>query len=144
MPNPKLDPAVLSDEERSVLAGWVRRGKTSQVLALRSRIVVRCAEGGTLGEVAREVGVSRNTVSKWRSRFVSERLEGLSDEPRPGRPRVITDEQVERVIAKTLEERPGQDTHWSTRSMASAAGMTQSTVSRIWRAFGLTPHLVQT
>ena len=144
VPNPKLDPVVLSDEERSVLAGWARRRKTSQALALRSRIVLRCAQSGTIGQVAAELGVSRNTVSKWRSRFVSGRLEGLSDEPRPGRPRVISDEQVEQVITKTLEETPGQDTHWSTRSMAAASGMSQSAVSRIWRAFGLKPHAVET
>jgi transposase len=144
MPSPKLDPLVLSDEERSVLSGWSRRRKTSQALALRSRIVLACAAGGTIGEVAARVGTSRNTVSKWRARFVADRLEGLSDEDRPGRPRLIGDEQVEAVIAKTLEERPGQDTHWSTRSMASATGMSQSAISRIWRAFGLKPHAVQT
>src|SRR3954452_11769645 len=108
MPSPKLDAVVLSDEERSVLAGWASRRKTSQALALRSRIVLRCAEGGTIGEVAQDIGVSRNMVSKWRSRFLGRRLEGLSDEPRPGRPRLITDEHVERVITKTLEQTPGQ------------------------------------
>jgi transposase len=144
MPSPKLDALVLSDEERSVLTGWSRRRKTAQALALRSRIVLRCAEGATIGEVAAEVGVARGTVSKWRSRFVADRLDGLSDEPRPGRPRVIGDERVEQVITKTLEERPGQDTHWSTRSMAEATGMSQSAVSRIWRAFGLKPHAVET
>lgn len=111
---------------------------------MRSRIVLRCAEGGSIGEVAADVGVSRNTVSKWRSRFVSDRLDGLSDEPRPGRPRLITDDKVDEVITKTLERTPGQDTHWSTRSMASAMGMSQSAISRIWRAFGLKPHVVQT
>ena len=144
MPSPRLDPLVLSDEELSVLTGWARRRKTSQALALRSRIVLACAAGGTIGDVAREVGVSRNTVSKWRSRFVADRLEGLSDERRPGRPRLIGDEQVERVITTTLEETPGADTHWSTRSMASATGMSQSAISRIWRAFGLKPHAVET
>lgn len=144
MPSPKLDPVVLSDEERSVLTGWARRRKTAQALGLRARIVLLCAEGGSIGEVAGEMGVSRNTVSKWRSRFVEDRLEGLSDEPRPGRPRLITDEQVDAVIAKTLEETPGQDTHWSTRSMASATGMSQSAISRIWRAFGLKPHAIET
>jgi transposase len=144
MPSPRLDPVVLSEEEMSVLTGWTRRRKTSQALALRSRIVLRCAQGGTIGEVAQDIGVSRNMVSKWRSRFVSHRLEGLSDEPRPGRPRMITDEQVEQVITKTLEETPGQDTHWSTRSMALATGMSQSAVSRIWQAFGLKPHAIET
>jgi transposase len=144
VPSPKLEPVVLTDEERSVLNGWSLRRKTAQALALRSRIVLRCAEDGSIGEVAADVGVSRNMVSKWRSRFLARRLEGLSDEPRPGRPRLITDDQVEEVITKTLEETPGQDAHWSTRSMASATGMSQSAVSRIWRAFGLKPHAVQT
>jgi transposase len=136
---------VLSDEERSVLTGWSRRRKTAQALALRSRIVLRCAEGGTIGEVAGDVGVSRNMVSKWRSRFVASRLEGLSDEPRSGRPRTITDEHVEQVITKTLEQAPpNHDSHWSTRSMAQTTGMSQSAISRIWRAFGLKPHQVQT
>ncbi|MEU8801023.1 IS630 family transposase [Spirillospora sp. NPDC048819] len=144
MPSPKLEPVVLSDEERSVLTGWVRRRKTSQALALRARIVLLCAEGATIARVAEQAGASRNTVSKWRSRFLADRLEGLTDEPRPGRPRVISDEQVERVVTATLEETPGADTHWSTRSMAAATGMSQSAVSRIWRAFGLKPHTVQT
>jgi transposase len=144
MPSPKVDPVVLSDEERSVLAGWARRRKTSQALALRARIVLRSADGGTIGEVAHDVGVSRNMVSKWRSRFQADRLDGLSDEPRPGRPRTITDDQIEQVITKTLESTPGEDTHWSTRSMASATGMSQSAVSRIWRAFGLKPHAIET
>jgi transposase len=134
---------VLSDEERSVLAGWSRRRTTAQALAMRSRIVLACAEGGSIAQVASGLGLSRGTVSKWRSRFLVGRLDGLSDEPRPGRPRVITDEQVERVITRTLEQTPGTDTHWSTRSMASASGISQSTVSRMWRAFGLKPHLVR-
>jgi transposase len=144
MPSPKLDPVVLSEEERSVLAGWARRRTTAQALALRARIVLVCADGGSIARVAGELGLSRGTVSKWRSRFLADRLDGLSDEPRPGRPRTITDDQVEQVIVKTLEDKPGQDTHWSTRSMASATGMSQSAVSRIWRAFGLKPHAVET
>lgn len=143
MPSPKVEPLVLSDEERQVLTAWSRRRKTSQALAARSRIVLRCAEGGTIGRVAAELGVSRDMVSKWRSRFAKARLEGLSDEPRPGRPRVIGDEVVEAVITKTLEGKPDSDTHWSTRSMAEAAGMSQSAISRIWRAFGLKPHAVE-
>ena len=103
------------------------------------------ADGKSVTAVAAELGVSRDTVRKWRGRFTVSRLEGLSDEPRPGAPRKISDEQVELVISKTLEERgPGEDTHWSTRSMAAATGMSQSAVSRIWGAFGLKPHLVQT
>jgi transposase len=144
VPNPKVEPVVLTGEERQVLVAWSRRRKTSQALAVRARVVLRCAEGGTIGEAAADLGVSRDMVSKWRSRFLARRLEGLSDEPRPGRPRMITDDQVEQVITKTLEETPGQDTHWSTRSMAQATGMSQSAVSRIWRAFGLKPHAVET
>ena len=112
---------------------------------MRSQIVLACAAGGTIGSVAAELGVSRDMVSKWRGRFLRDRLEGLTDEPRPGRPRTIGDEQVELVITRTLEERgPGEDTHWSTRSMAAATGMSQTAVSRIWRAFGLKPHLAET
>jgi transposase len=107
--------------------------------------VLASADGKTVTAVAADLGVSRDTVRKWRGRFQLSRLEGLSDEPRPGAPRTMTDEQVELVIAKTLEERgPGEDTHWSTRSMAAATGMSQSAISRIWRAFGLKPHLVKT
>jgi transposase len=145
VPSPKLVPVDLTDDERLALGAWARRRTTGQALALRSRIVLRCAAGGTIGEVAAELGVSRDTVSKWRSRFVRDRLEGLSDEPRPGRPRVISDEQVDQVITATLEQAPpGGNTHWSTRSMARSAGLSQSAVSRIWRAFGLKPHVVQT
>jgi transposase len=145
MPSPKLEPLVLSAEERQVLEGWARRRKTSQALAQRSRIVLACADDAPVTAVAAELKVSRDTVRKWRSRFQASRLEGLPDEPRPGAPRTITDEQVELVITKTLEEQgPGADTHWSTRSMAAAAGMSQSAISRIWRAFGLKPHLVET
>ncbi|MFL6076885.1 MAG: IS630 family transposase [Mycobacteriales bacterium] len=144
MPNPKLEPVVLTDQERDVLSGWSRLRKTARASALRSRIVLRCAEGGSIGEVAADVGVSRNTVSKWRSRFLAGRLEGLSDKARPGRPRLITDEQIEWVITKTLEETPGADTHWSSRSMAAAVGLSQTAISRIWRAFGLKPHAVGT
>lgn len=107
--------------------------------------MLRCAEGGSNSEVAAEFGVARHTVAKWRSRFLSDGVEGLSDEPRPGAPRSITDERVEAVITATLEQSPpNQDTQWSTRSMAAATGMSQSAVSRIWRAFGLKPHQVQT
>src|SRR4051795_4666619 len=139
MPNPKLPELVLSEEEAETLRQWARRPKTAQALALRSRIVLRCARGGSNIEVAEELGVQRGTVAKWRARFLADRLEGL-DEPRPGRPRTITDDQVEAVIVKTLESAPKNATHWSTRSMAAESGLTQSAVSRIWRAFGLQPH----
>ena len=145
IPSPKLVPLELSDDERRALSAWARRRKTAQALALRSRIILRCAEGGTIGEAAAELGVSRDTVSKWRSRFLEGRLGGLTDEPRPGRPRTVSDEKVEQVVTAALEQAPpGGDTHWSTRSMARSAGVSQSTVSRIWRTFGLKPHLVQT
>ena len=135
---------VVSDDEREILERWARRPTTAQALALRCRIVLACAEGLSNVEVADRLGVNRMTVGKWRSRFVSDRLDGLHDEPRPGGPRSIGDDDVERVIVKTLEETPRDATHWSTRSMAQAVGMSQSAVSRIWRAFGLKPHLVDT
>ncbi|HEV2370859.1 MAG TPA: IS630 family transposase [Streptosporangiaceae bacterium] len=145
MPSPKLVPLNLSGDERRALSAWSRRRKTAQALALRSRIVLACADGATIGAVAAGLGVSRDMVSKWRSRFLRARLQGLTDEARPGRPRTISDEQVEAVITATLEQAPPKgDTHWSTRSMARSAGMSQSAVSRIWRAFGLKPRLVQT
>jgi len=145
VPSPKVVPLKLTDDERLALTAWSRRRKTSQALADRSRVILACADGGTIGGVAAELGVSRDMVSKWRSRFLERRLEGLTDEPRPGRPRLISDEQVEQVITATLEQAPaGGDSHWSTRSMARAQGMSQSSVSRIWRAFGLKPHIVET
>jgi transposase len=140
-----LPPLVLAEEERRVLLQWARRAKTAQALALRSKIVLACAEGMPNKEVAARFAVTRQMVGKWRARFVAARLEGLSDEPRPGQPRKITDEKVEEVIVKTLEEvPPGRDTHWSTRSMARATGLNQTAVSRIWRAFGLKPHREET
>jgi len=135
---------TLTDDERQTLQRWARRGSSSQALALRCRIVLACAEGLSNVAVGEQLGVHPVTVAKWRTRFAARRLEGLSDEPRPGVPRTITDEQVEQVIVKTLEETPPDATHWSTRSMARATGMSQTAVSRIWRAFGLKPHLVQT
>src|SRR5918993_8685 len=138
-------PLVLTEEERQTLERWARRSKTSQALALRCKIVLACAEGATNKAVAEQLGIWPQTVTKWRGRFVRQRLEGLSDEDRPGRPRTITDDQVEQVITKTLEEPPpNHDTHWSTRSMARATGMSQTAISRIWRAFGLKPHLQET
>ena len=133
---------VLGDDERDTLERWARRHTSSQALALRCRIVLACSEGRSNSEVGDHLGVNRKTVGKWRARFIEGRLDGLHDEPRPGGPRTINDEDVERVIVKTLEETPRDATHWSTRSLASATGMSQSAVSRIWRAFGLKPHLV--
>src|ERR1700728_4692878 len=137
-----LEPLELSEEERATLERWARRPKSAQALALRCRIVLACADGKSNTVVARELGIERKTAGKWRARFVAERLDGLHDEPRPGAPRQIGDDAVEAVIVKTLEETPKDATHWSTRSMAQATGMSQSAVSRIWRAVGLKPHLV--
>ena len=111
---------------------------------MRARIVLRCAQGLSNEAVAVELGVHAATVGKWRRRFVAEGLDGLLDEPRPGAPRRISDEQVEEVIRRTLEETPQTATHWSTRSMAAATGLSQSAVSRIWRAFALQPHRIET
>jgi transposase len=137
-------PLDLAHEERVKLEQWVRRPKTAQRLALRSRIVLRCAEGLSNQAVARELRITGATVCKWRERFRIARLEGLADEPRPGAPREITDAQVEDLITRTLESTPPQATHWSTRSMARATKLSRATVSRIWRAFGLQPHRTET
>jgi transposase len=139
-PGTRAAAVTLTDDERATLERWARRPKSAQALALRCRIVLACADGGTNGEIGQRLGVSRDTVGKWRRRFVAQRLDGLWDEPRPGAPRTVTDDDVERVIVKTLEETPRDATHWSTRSMATATGMSQSAVSRIWRAFALKPH----
>jgi transposase len=135
-----IAPLTLTPEERATLEGWARRGKTSQALALRARIVLRCAEGVSNQAVAAELGVSRPMVGKWRQRFVADRLPGLTDAPRSGAPRRITEAQVEAVLTTTLEETPPDATHWSTRSLADSLGMSQTAVSRIWRAVGLQPH----
>ncbi|MER5995766.1 IS630 family transposase [Streptomyces viridosporus] len=142
-PGPKIPPLSVTDAQRAVLEGWVRRRSTAQALAQRSRIVLECAEGHSIMEVSRRLQVSPDTVRTWRRRFLERGLDGLSDEPRPGVPRKITDADVERVIVKTLEEKPKNATHWSTRSMAAATGMSQSAISRIWRAFALAPHRTQ-
>lgn len=134
----------LSDEERAVLQSYSTRRKTAQALALRARIVLRCAEGGHDGQVAEELRIGRGTVGRWRRRFSEDRLDGLHDEPRPGAPRKINDDEVERVIVATLETTPKGATHWSTRDMAKHIGVSHSSVGRIWRAFGLAPHKSET
>lgn len=131
---------VLTDEERLVLERLTNRRKSAQAMALRARILLMCASGTTNRETARHLRVSEATVGKWRRRFIERRLDGLFDEDRPGAKRTITDDKVERVIVKTLEEKPADATHWSTRSMAKATGMSQTSISLIWRAFGLQPH----
>ena len=130
----------LTDEEREILEGYARRRTTAQAVAIRARIVLRCAEGGDNTAIAAEMKLNRNTVGRWRARFAKLRLPGLHDEPRPGAPRKIADAAVERVIVDTLESKPKGATHWSTRDMAKHSGLSHSTIGRIWRAFGLQPH----
>ena len=135
---------MLSDEERERLEAWARRRKSAQALAQRSRIVLCAARGLKNSEIAERLRITRGMAAKWRSRFAGDRLVGLVDEPRPGRPRKIGDAQVEEVIIRTLETTPSDATHWSTRSMAREVGLSQTAVSRIWRAFGLQPHRAET
>jgi len=144
MPSPQAVQIVLSEDERAQLEAWARRPKSAQALAQRSRIVLAAAAGAKNTEIAAALGVSRPMVTKWRSRFAADGLDGLVDEPRPGRPRTITDAQVEEAIVRTLESTPPDATHWSTRSLARELGLSQSAVSRIWRAFGLQPHRTET
>jgi transposase len=138
-------PIDLTQGERETLLRWTRRRMGPQALALRARIVLACAEPGASNiGIARALGVSRPTVITWRRRFAEHRLDGLTDEPRPGAPRSITDADVERALTLTLEAEPPNATHWSTRSLAKAAGLSQTAVSRIWRAFALQPHRHET
>lgn len=140
-PKPEL---VLSADERQTLTTWAGRPKSTQRLALRACIVLACADEPSNKAVAARLGVCGATVGTWRSRFVARRLDGLTDEPRPGAPRTVTDAAVEAVVTRTLESKPANATHWSTRGMAKATGMSQSAISRIWRAFGLQPHRADT
>jgi transposase len=144
MPTPIATPIKLTDDERARLEAWTRRRTSAQGLAQRARIVLAAADGRSNTEIAERVGVTRPTVTKWRDRFALQRLDGLTDEPRPGRPRTITDDKVEEVVVKTLETTPKDATHWSTRSMAAEAGLTQNAILRIWQAFGLQPHRTET
>lgn len=135
---------MLTEQERETLEAWSRRPKSAQALALRARIVLLCAAGNSNTEVAAEMRITKQTVGKWRSRFVNKRLDGLLDEPRPGTPRKLSDADVERVLALTLESAPAAATHWSTRSLAAASGLSRASIHRIWRAFALQPHRTET
>src|SRR3954449_3643931 len=140
---PKV-PVELTDEERDRLQRWARRRKSSQALALRSRIVLACAGGLDNKTVAAELGCASATVGKWRARFVEHRLDGLADEDRPGRPARITGEQVEDIVVATLESTPANATHWSRAKMAERTGLSRSSIGRIWKAFDLKPHRADT
>ncbi len=135
---------MLTDAEREQLLRWSRRATSAQALALRSRIVLACAEGADNKTVAKRLGCAPATVGKWRARFVVDRLDGLVDEPRPGRPPSISVEQVEDVVVTTLEETPVNATHWSRASMAQRSGLSKTTIGRIWKAFDLKPHRADT
>ena len=144
MATQRLAPLILSDDERAELQSLTMRRKTAQALALRARIVLACAEGGQNKEVAAKLGLERGTVGKWGRRFVEQRVAGLHDEPRSGAPLTIDDARIEAVIVRTLESCPENATHWSSRGMAKASGLSVSTVQRIWRAFGLQPRRLET
>jgi transposase len=135
---------VVAPSERERLEGWTRRRKTAQALAVRARIILRCATGRTNLAVAKELGVTHQMVGKWRGRFLAQRLDGLLDAPRPGTPRRVRDRQIEQVLVKTLESLPRDATQWSVRAMAKASGLSPTTVHRIWRAFSLAPHRTET
>jgi transposase len=135
-----IPPLTVTPPERETLERWARRAKTAQAVAQRAGLILGCAAGKTNTVVAHELRLTKQTVGKWRTRFLSRRLDGLLDEPRPGAPRTITDAQVERGLTRTLETTPAAATHWSTRSMAQASGLSRSAVHRIWRAFALQPH----
>ena len=135
---------VLTDDERTKLQSWANRPTSAQRLALRARIILACADGQDNKAVAKTLRITPHTVGKWRTRFLEDRLEGLTDEPRPGAPRSLSDAKIEEVITRTLETKPDNATHWSTRSMAERTGLSQSAIVRIWHAFGLQPHKSET
>lgn len=138
---PQAPSITLTDDERDKLDGWARRPTSQQRLATRSQIVLAAAAGQSNTAIAANLRITLPTVRKWRTRFAVDRLDGLTDEPRPGTPRTVTDTQVEQALARTLEAKPKDATHWSTRTLARDLGLSQTAVSRIWRAFGLKPHL---
>jgi transposase len=144
LPGPRLKPLTVEPQDQVQLTAWSRRPKTAQGLAVRARIVLLASRGVSNSDIARQLPVTLRTVWKWRQRYLDLGLDGLLDEPRPGTSRKLSDQQVERVLARTLESQPQAGTHWSTRDMAKACGLSQSSVSRIWRAFSLAPHRSET
>lgn len=138
------EPLTLSTEERTRLESLAHRSRSHSLLARRARVILTCAEGLDNKAAAKKLRCSPGMVGKWRSRFLKTRVEGLHDEPRPGSPRKISDEQVEKAIIQTLESTPRGQTHWSTRELAKVTGMSRMAISRIWRAFGLQPHRTET
>ena len=138
-----LAPLSLPTADQEQLLNWTRRPKTAQALAMRARIVLLASEGASNSAIAIQVAATKQTVGKWRQRYLDQGLDGLLDEPRPGAPRKLTDQAIEAVLTRTLESQPEAATHWSTREMARACGLTQTAVSRIWRAFSLAPHRVE-
>src|SRR5262249_1038996 len=141
---PYATPITLTDDERMKLADWSRRPTSAQRLALRANIALAAAAGRANSVIAADLHVPLPTVRKWRDRFAAARLDGLADEPRPGAPRTLTDAQVEAAVTRTLESQPANATHWSTRTLARDLGLSQTAVSRLWRAFGLKPHRADT
>ena len=139
-----IPPLTITDDERDTLERWARRPTTGQALAQRARLILGCAAGKTNTRVAQDLRLTKQTAGKWRARFLAQRLDGLLDEPRPGAPRTVSDADVEAVLTRTLETKPADATHWSTRSMAQTCGLSRSTVHRIWRAFALQPHRTET
>src|SRR5471030_2226770 len=141
---PRRKPVVLSADERDKLLSWARRSTSQQRLAVRARIILTLSEGRNNGKTAKRLNITPQTVGKWRERFQTHRLAGLTDEPRPGQPRTISDAKIEDIITRTLESKPAHATQWSTRSMAAVSGVPRTSIARIWRAFGLKPHLTET
>jgi transposase len=139
-----IAPLTITADERELLERWTRRATTAQALAQRARVILGGAAGKSNTRLAHELRLTKQTVGKWRTRFLTERLDGLLDEPRPGAPRTVTDADVEAVLTRTLETKPADATHWSTRAMAQACGLSRNTVHRIWRAFALQPHRTET
>jgi transposase len=139
-----IAPLLLAKSEREALLAWTRQPGCPQTLALRARLILLCAGGMSNTETAAHLGLTCQTVGKWRQRFVEKRLDGLLDEPRPGTPKKLSEADVDRVLEMTMRPPPNAKAHWSTRSLAEASGLSRASVHRIWRAFSLQPHRAET